>query len=93
LIVDGISHVTLKDIQCTKVMDIDVKEISSLEGQINGCDLNLEVLNLSEVALEGSAKNVTVIIADLSEVDLSLLEVQNLVSEVDDSSRLISKDN
>jgi len=93
LIVDGISHVTLKDFNCTQSMDIEVKGISSLEGEISGCSLNLDVINLSKTTLDGSVQDVTVNASDLSEVDLSSLEMQNLESVVDDSSELIVSEN
>jgi hypothetical protein len=93
LIVDGVSHVMLKDILCTHAVDIEVKGVSSLDGLIDGCDLSIEVSNLSKVTLDGSAQDVTVNAAGLSEVNLSSLEVQNLEYEVDETSELISKEN
>jgi hypothetical protein len=93
LIVDGISHVTLKDFKCTNSGSLVVKGISSLEGMINGCDLLLDVSNLSKVLLSGSAGVVTVRATDISEVDLTSLEMQNLESVIDDSSELIVADN
>ena len=93
MIVDGISHVTLKDFKCTNSGSLVVKGISSLEGMINGCDLLLDVSNLSKVLLSGSAGVVTVRATDISEVDLTSLEMQNLESVIDDSSELIVADN
>jgi hypothetical protein len=89
LIVDGISHVTLKDFNCTHTMDLEIKGISSLKGEISGCSLNLDVINLSKATLNGSVQDVTVNAADISEVNLSSLEMQNLESKIDDSSELI----
>lgn len=92
LTVSKISHVTLDDFQCAKSMGIVVSEVSSLDGQINGCDLDIQILNTSELTLTGSANHVMVSLALVSKADLSSLEVQHLDFESDLTSQLIQKE-
>jgi hypothetical protein len=93
LMVDGVSHVILKDIQCTHAVEIEVKGVSSLDGQINGCDLNIKVSDTSKLYLAGSAQDVTVSVTGISKVDLSSLETQHLEYKADEASKLILKEN
>jgi hypothetical protein len=93
LVVDGASHVILEDIQCTRALDIEVTGTSSLDGQIYGCDLSLEVSDVSTVSLAGSVPSAVVSISGVSSVDLSALEAQNLDYEVDQLSELVLNEN
>ena len=89
VIVVGVSHVTLDDIQYLNPMNIEVEGVSSLDGQISGCDLNIQVSSTSNLQLAGSANQVTVSVEGVSKVDLSSLEYQSLEYQTEETSELI----
>ena len=92
LIVDGVSQVTLQDMHCSGAVDLTVRGVSTLDGRISGCDLQIEVSDTSTVELEGSAQQVTVQVTGVSVVDLSGFEIEDLSSDKDQTSQLILQD-
>jgi hypothetical protein len=89
LIVSGVSHVTLDEIRCVSTLDIVVEGVSSVDGQVSGCDLDIQVSKTSNLQLAGTANQVSVSIETVSKVDISSLDFQYLEYEADGTSELI----